>query len=99
MTTTARAAERLIDDDELLRARPEGPGVYLMRGIDTRVMYVGKAANLRSRLRSYFTGLATLMPRTRDLVERVFDFDVVAAASEREALILENSLIKQYRPR
>ena len=103
MTTTARTAERLIDDPEPLRARlraaPEGPGVYLMRGIDTRVMYVGKAANVRSRLRSYFTGLNTLMPRTRDLVERVFDFDVVAAASEREALILENSLIKQYRPR
>ncbi|MGH7687856.1 MAG: excinuclease ABC subunit UvrC [Candidatus Dormibacteria bacterium] len=103
MTSTARTAERLIDDPELLRARlraaPEGAGVYLMRGIDTRVMYVGKAANLRSRLRSYFTGLNTLMPRTRDLVERVFDFDVVAAANEREALILENSLIKQYRPR
>src|SRR5215469_10856903 len=103
MATTARRSERLIDDPELLRARlraaPEGPGVYLMRGADTRVMYVGKAANLRSRLRSYFTGLNTLMPRTRDLVERVFDFDVVAAANEREALILENSLIKQYRPR
>ena len=103
MTTAARHAERLIDDPDLLRARlraaPDGPGVYLMRGIDTRVMYVGKAANLRSRLRSYFTGLNTLMPRTRDLVERVFDFDVVAAANEREALILENSLIKQYRPR
>lgn len=103
MTTAARRAERLIDDPALLRARlraaPEGPGVYLMRGVDTRVMYVGKAANLRSRLRSYFTGLNTLMPRTRDLVERVFDFDVVAAANEREALILENSLIKQYRPR
>ena len=103
MTTTARRAARLIDDAELLRARlreaPEGPGVYLMRGLDTRVMYVGKAANVRNRLRSYFTGLATLAPRTRELVERVFDFDVVAAASEREALILENSLIKQYRPR
>src|SRR5215472_7231528 len=103
MATTARRSERLIDDPELLRARlraaPEGPGVYLMRGADTRVMYVGKAANLRSRLRSYFTGLSTLLPRTRDLVERVFDFDVVAAANEREALLLESSLIKQYRPR
>jgi excinuclease ABC subunit C len=103
MATTTRRAERLLDDPELLRARlraaPDGPGVYLMRGVDTRVMYVGKAANLRSRLRSYFTGLNALQPRTRELVERVFDFDVVAAATEREALILENSLIKQYRPR
>src|SRR5437879_200092 len=62
-------------------------------------MYAGKAANLRSRLRSYFTGVDTLAPRTRQLVDRVFDFDVIAAASEREALILENTLIKQYRPR
>ncbi|MBV8302513.1 MAG: hypothetical protein JOY68_11375, partial [Candidatus Dormibacteraeota bacterium] len=61
MTTAVRRAERLIDEAELLRARlraaPEGPGVYLLRGVDTRVMYVGKAANLRARLRSYFTGL------------------------------------------
>src|SRR5579864_2797859 len=102
-TATVRRAARLIDDPDLLRARlraaPEGPGVYLMRGLDTRVMYVGKAANLRNRLRSYFTGINTLAPRTRELVERVFDFDVVASASEREALLLENSLIKQYRPR
>jgi excinuclease ABC subunit C len=103
VTTTARRAERLIDDAELLRARlraaPDAPGVYLFRGADTRVMYVGKAASLRARLRSYFTGLNTLQSRTRELVERVFDFDVVAAANEREALILESSLIKQYRPR
>ena len=102
-TAVTRRAERLIDDPDVLRARlrgaPEGPGVYLMRGVDTRVMYVGKAANLRNRLRSYFTGVNTLASRTRELVERVFDFDVVAATSEREALILENSLIKQYRPR
>ena len=100
---TSRRAERLIDDPDLLRARlreaPDGPGVYLLRGLDTRVMYAGKAANLRSRLRSYFTGVDTLAPRTRQLVDRVFDFDVIAAASEREALILENTLIKQYRPR
>lgn len=100
---TTRRAERLIDDPDLLRARlraaPDGPGVYLLRGVDTRVMYAGKAANLRNRLRSYFTGLDTLPSRTRQMVDRVFDFDVIAAASEREALILENTLIKQYRPR
>ncbi|MFN2581327.1 MAG: excinuclease ABC subunit UvrC, partial [Candidatus Dormibacteria bacterium] len=103
MTTAVRRAERLIDDADVLRARlraaPDAPGVYLFRGVDTRVMYVGKAASLRNRLRSYFTGLNTLASRTRELVDRVFDFDVVAATSEREALILENSLIKQYRPR
>ena len=70
-----------------------------MRDVQTRVAYVGKAANLRNRLRSYFTGVDSLQPRTRELVERIFDFEVIACANEREALILENTLIKQHRPR
>src|SRR5437588_11953209 len=81
-----------------LRAAPEGPGVYVMRGADTRVIYVGKAANVRNRLRSWFSGGDPLHSRSQ-LIARVFDFDVVACTSEREALILENQLIKQYRPR
>jgi excinuclease ABC subunit C len=100
--TTKRAA-RLIDEPELLRERlraaPESAGVYLMRDLEARVMYVGKAANLRSRLRSYFAGLDSLALRTRQLVDRVFDFEVIACLNEREALILENTLIKRYRPR
>jgi excinuclease ABC subunit C len=98
-----RSAPRLVDDPQQLRARlreaPDGPGVYVFRDLDARVMYVGKAANLRNRLRSYFTGKDSLAPHTREMVERVFDFEVIAGASEREALILENTLIKQYRPR
>jgi excinuclease ABC subunit C len=94
---------RLIDKPDLLRARlraaPTGAGVYVMRDLEGRVAYVGKAASLRSRLRSYFTGIDSLPARTRTLVERVFDFEVVACLNEREALILENTLIKQYRPR
>ena len=101
--STTKRGDRLIDKHDMLRARlraaPEGPGVYVLRGADTRVIYVGKAANLRNRLRSWFTGVDSLESRTRGLVERVFDFDVIAAVSEREALILENTLIKQYRPR
>ena len=101
--STTKRGERLIDKHDMLRARlraaPEGPGVYVLRGADTRVIYVGKAANLRNRLRSWFTGVDSLESRTRGLVERVFDFDVIATVSEREALILENTLIKQYRPR
>ena len=100
-TTTRRA--RLVDKPDLLRARlraaPTGAGVYVMRDLDGRVAYVGKAASLRSRLRSYFTGIESLPARTRTLVERVFDFEVIACLNEREALILENTLIKQYRPR
>ena len=99
--STSRSA-RLIDNPELLRERlreaPDGPGVYLMRDLEARVVYVGKAANLRNRLRSYFVGVQA-QPRIRQLVERVFDFETVAAASEREALLIENTLIKRYRPR
>jgi excinuclease ABC subunit C len=101
--TTARRTGRLIDNKALLRARltaaPASPGVYIMRDVQARVAYVGKAANLRNRLRSYFTGVDSHQPRTHELVERIFDFEVIACANEREALILENTLIKQHRPR
>ena len=102
MATTVRPA-RLIDNPELLRERlraaPRGPGVYVMRDLAGKVSYVGKAAVLQNRLRSYFTGIPSLPERTRQLVERVFDFEVVACSSGREALILENTLIKRHRPR
>jgi excinuclease ABC subunit C len=102
-TQTSSRRARLIDNPDLLRERlraaPTGAGVYVMRDLDGRVAYVGKAASLRTRLRSYFTGIESLPTRTRTLVERVFDFEVVPCLNEREALILENSLIKQYRPR
>ena len=100
--TTSRRA-RLLDNPELLRERlraaPTGAGVYVMRDLEGRVAYVGKSASLRNRLRSYFNGVESLPARTRTLVERVFDFEVIPCLNEREALILENSLIKQYRPR
>ena len=103
--TTARPARRarLLDNPELLRERlraaPNSAGVYLMRDLDARVVYVGKAANLRARLRSYFTAVSAQAVRTRHLVERIFDFETIACLNEREALILENTLIKRYRPR
>ncbi|MDB5067573.1 MAG: excinuclease subunit [Chloroflexi bacterium] len=103
MATTAGRAARLVDNAELLRQRlkeaPEGPGVYLMRDLEARVVYVGKAANLRNRLRSYFSGVDSHPLRTRQLVERIFDFEVVHCTTEREALLLENEFIKRYRPR
>jgi excinuclease ABC subunit C len=102
MVPTKRA-ERLLDDPALLKARlrasPSGAGVYVMRGADARVIYVGKAANVRNRLRSWFTGIDTLQARTHQLIASVFDFEVIACQSEHEALVLENSLIKQHRPR
>jgi len=76
-----------------------GPGVYLFRNSGAQVAYVGKSANLRDRLRSYFVAPASHPPRIRRLVESVVDFEVVATGSEQEALILENTLIKRYHPR
>jgi excinuclease ABC subunit C len=103
LPTARRRSARLIDKPELLRERlreaPDSPGVYLMRDLEARVMYVGKAASVRNRLRSYFAGVESHALRTRQMVERIFDFEVVTCASEREALILENTLIKRYRPR
>jgi excinuclease ABC subunit C len=102
VATTERQA-RLIDNPDLLRERlraaPQGPGVYVMRDLAGRVAYVGKAAVLQNRLRSYFTGMPSLPDRTRRLVEGIFDFEVISCASPREALILENTLIKRHRPR
>ncbi len=102
-TQIASRRARLLDNPDLLRERlraaPAGAGVYVMRDLEGRVTYVGKSASLRNRLRSYFTGVDSLPTRTRTLVERVFDFEVIPCRNEREALILENSLIKQYRPR
>ena len=82
-----------------LRAAPTAPGVYLFRGSQGQVIYVGKSANLRDRLRSYFAGWESQPPRLRRLVDSVFDFEVIAAGSEQQALILENTLIKRHHPR
>jgi len=102
-TTRPARQARLIDNPDLLRERlraaPNSAGVYLMRDLEARVVYVGKAANLRARLRSYFTSVGAHLDRTRHLVERIFDFETIACLNEREALILENTLIKRYRPR
>jgi excinuclease ABC subunit C len=83
---------------ERLVSIPARPGVYLMKGETGEVLYVGKAVNLRSRLRSYFQASATHSPRVRRLVENVTDLDFVVTESELEALILENNLIKKHRP-
>jgi len=78
---------------------PAGPGVYLMKDASGRILYVGKAKSLRKRLASYFRGQERLTPKTRLLVARVRAVDVLATATEKEALLLENSLIKKHRPR
>src|SRR5437762_3082915 len=82
-----------------LQAVPESPGVYLFRDVKTQVIYVGKALRLRDRLRQYFTSGYAETARVSELVRRATDFEFITTANEVEALVLENSLIKNYRPR
>jgi excinuclease ABC subunit C len=82
-----------------LRLLPARPGVYLFRDAGGRVLYVGKAASLRARVRQYFHDPeAQANPRLRVLVPRIAHVDTVVTANEVEALILETNLIKQHQP-
>ena len=81
-----------------LASIPARPGVYLMKGEADEVLYVGKAVNLRNRLRSYFQSSATRSPKVLRLVDNAADLDFFVTDSELEALILECNLIKRHRP-
>lgn len=85
--------------EEKLQNLPNQPGVYLYRNEKGKVIYVGKAKNLRSRVRSYFQDSRSLAPRTVLLVQQIRDLDTIIVDSEVEALILEANLIKEHRPR
>ena len=78
---------------------PYEPGVYIMRDKSDKVIYVGKAKKLKNRVSQYFQDTASHTPKTRLMVSRIDHFDVIVAASEFEALVLECSLIKRYLPK
>src|SRR3954466_9590040 len=78
---------------------PDTPGSYQFKDVDGRVIYVGKAKSLRSRLANYFGDPALLQPRTRQMVETADSVEWIEVRNEVEALMLEYSLIKQHRPR
>ena len=78
---------------------PLAPGVYIMRDSQNTVIYVGKAKKLRNRVSQYFQDTASHSPKTRQMVSKIDHFDVIIAASEFEALVLECSLIKQHMPK
>lgn len=78
---------------------PLAPGVYLMQDQANEVIYVGKAKKLKNRVSQYFVDSASHSPKTRMMVSKVDHFDVIIAASEFEALVLECSLIKRYLPK
>lgn len=83
---------------ERVKNAPPSPGVYLMKENDGRVIYVGKANNLRNRIRAYFSGTDSrfMIPF---LVSKVHDVEFIVTETEKESLILENNLIKEHRPR
>ena len=80
-----------------LSVLPTEPGCYLMKNKDDEIIYVGKAKNLRNRVRSYFSGAHD--EKTMRLVQDIVDFDYVITNSEVESLLLENTLIKKHMPR
>ena len=84
--------------DEKLKSLPTSPGCYLYKDAAGEIIYVGKAVNLRNRVRSYFQKGAQHTAKTRKLVSRIADMDIVVVDSELEALVLECNLIKQHQP-
>ena len=88
-----------LDFSDKLVSVSSGPGVYLMKDNNGRVIYVGKAANIKKRLSSYFVRKSHPDLKTGILVKKISSFDTIVTASEKEALILESTLIKRFKPR
>ncbi|MFH0825005.1 MAG: excinuclease ABC subunit UvrC [Pseudomonadota bacterium] len=86
-------------DEEFLKNLPLSPGVYLMADRTGKILYVGKASNLRNRVRSYFVKGGDERPRIQFLMDHVDNIRTILTNTEKEALILENNLIKQHRPK
>ena len=84
---------------EKIRALPTQPGVYLYKNAEGEIIYVGKAKNLRSRVRSYLLEASQANAKTGSLMREAVDIDYILVANEHEALALENNLIKQRKPR
>ena len=98
MPPRVRIKPRADEFADRLRAIPAQPGVYLMKDRGGEVIYVGKAASLRNRVRSYFQTPYGKEPRVRALARRIADFEFIVTESAQEALLLENLLIKQRKP-
>ncbi|MDA1061134.1 MAG: GIY-YIG nuclease family protein, partial [bacterium] len=77
---------------------PQSPGVYIFRNSSKKVVYVGKAINLKSRVSSYFANEDLLDPKTRALVSKIHKIEHIVVKNEIEALLLESELIKRYKP-
>ena len=84
---------------EKLKTLPDSPGVYLMKDLHGKIIYVGKAVVLKNRVRQYFQSGKNHSAKVKAMVARIVDFETIVTSSEVEALILECNLIKKYRPR
>lgn len=85
--------------EEKLKTLPTSSGVYIHKNADGKIIYVGKAKNLRNRVRQYFHSSRNHDPKTRELVKRIRDFEFIVVDSEVEALVLESNLVKKHKPR
>lgn len=88
-----------LDPESLRRDVPTGPGVYLFKDAAGRILYVGKAKNLRKRVLSYLKPAEDLPQKTRLMVQKAQSLDTLLTVTENEAFILEDTLIKKHRPR
>jgi excinuclease ABC subunit C len=88
-----------MDLHQKIRTLPTQPGCYLYKNVDGEVIYVGKAKNLRARVRSYFLEASLVNAKTGSLMREAVDVEYITVANEHEALALENNLIKQKKPR
>jgi len=88
----------VLDLREKLKNLPDEPGVYLMKNSKNQIIYVGKAKNLKNRVRQYFFDSANHSPKVQKMVENIADFDYIMTDNELEAFILECNLIKKYLP-
>lgn len=89
----------MFDIDEELKKLPTCPGVYMHKDRLGTVIYVGKAVNLRNRVRQYFRNSSQHSPKVRSMVSNIAEFDYITCGTEMEALILECNLIKKYMPK
>lgn len=89
----------MVNLEEKLKNLPDKPGVYIMRNDENRIIYVGKAINLKNRVRQYFQHSKNQLAKVYAMVENIVDFDYIITKNELEALILECNLIKKHRPK
>ncbi|MCD4720071.1 MAG: GIY-YIG nuclease family protein, partial [Desulfobacula sp.] len=84
---------------EKYQQAPNAPGVYLMKDAKGRIIYVGKAKDLKKRLSSYFVKKKNYDAKTAALLEMIKDFEIIITSSGHEAFILESNLIKEHNPK